>query len=308
MSLYRGGQPLAAALVWAELARGGMASAQLWCALGSALMQSRGRLVRRPFELWAGKVFNRGASAIAGTEYAAPVNDWLTELPEARTQPPLVDAELSEMIEFLLVNERVLPDAVGSLGDSDRMGVVMALGDRGDPLYVPLLRCAIEGQFGGGAARAAAKRVGPFLGRADLQASIEAARTSPIAEELGPYLQAVLSRLPEGWDAPRTRACPPYLGIGRIDVALVSAGPRPADIAGLLRAQLGASARDAESWVRFAPCVLKKGAMRHDALQLQSALEPMGAKLELHGFTWGHESSPSEVRPASTKKPWWKFW
>ena len=308
MNLLRAGQPLAAALVWAELARGGMASAQLWCALGSALMQSRGQLVRRPFELWAGKVFNRGASAIAGTEYAAPVNEWLTELPEAPTQPPLADTEISEMIEFLLVNERVLPDAVATLGDDDRMGVVMALGDRGDALYVPLLCSAIEGQLGGGAARAAAKRVGPFLARADVQASIEAARTSPIADELGPYLEAMLSRLPEGWDAPRTRACPPYLGIGRIDVELVSAGPRPADIAALLRTQLGASVRDAQSWVRFAPCVIKNGAMRHDSLQLKSALESMGAKLELHGFTWSHESTPSELRPASTKKPWWKFW
>ncbi len=274
-------------------------------------MQSRGQLVRRPFELWAGKVFNRGASAIAGTEYAAPVDEWLTELPEAPTQPPLADAEISELIEFLLVNECLLPDAVAALGDDDRMGVVMALGDRGVPLYVPLLRRAIEGQLGGGAARAAAKRVGKFLERADLQASIEAARTLPIAEELGPYLEALLARLPAGWDAPRTRACPPYLGIGRIDVALVSAGPRPADIAELLRTQLGASARDAQSWVRFAPCVIKNGAMRHDSLQLKSALESMGAKLELHGFTWSHESTPSEVRPGGEtmkKKPWWKFW
>jgi hypothetical protein len=77
MELMRGGQPLAAAIVWADLARGGMSSAQLWCGLGSALMQCRGRLVRRPFELWAGKVFNRGSVVIAGTGYAETTkNGW----------------------------------------------------------------------------------------------------------------------------------------------------------------------------------------------------------------------------------------
>lgn len=312
MDLFRAGQPLAAALIWAELARSGMASAQLWCALGSALMQCRGQLVRRPFELWAGKVFNRGAAVIAGTTYAGPVSEWLAELPEAPTQASLTDAEIPEMIEFLLVHERVLPDAVAALADGERMGIVMALGDRGDALYVPLLRRAIEGHLGAGAARSAAKRIGKFLDRPDMQASLAAASASPIAAELGPYLTWILERLPAGWDAPRTGACPPYAGIGRIDVALVSAGPRPADCAALLRALLGASARDAESWVRFAPCVIKTGAMRHDSLQLQSALESVGAKLELRGFTWSHESTPSERRTptadTTAKRPWWKFW
>lgn len=316
MDLFRGGQPLAAALVWAELARGGVSSAQLWCGLGSALMQSRGQLVRRPFELWAGKVFNRGAAVIAGSAYAEPTRKWLDELPEAASQPMLADAELSEMIEFLLVNERVLPDAVQALPASERMGVVMVLGDRPDPLYVPLLRRALEGSFGGDAARAAAKRVFRWLDRADVQASIEAARDTPIAAELGPYLRAVIDKLPKGWDAPRTAACPPYRGIGRIDVELVSAGPRPEDCAELLRPVLVASARDAASWVRHTPCVIKKGAMRVDALELRRMVEPVGAKLELHGFTWSHESQPSEVRPrtaagateAAAKRPWWKLW
>lgn len=322
MDLFRGGQPLAAALVWAELARGGMSSAQLWCGLGSALMQARGQLVRRPFELWAGKVFNRGAAVIAGSAYAEPTQKWLAELPEAPGQPMLADAEIPGMIEFLLVYEHVLPDAVAALPAKDHMGAVMVLGDRPDPLYVPLLRRALEGGYDGGAARSAAKRVFRWLERADVQASIEAARDTPIAEELGPYLRALLERLPKGWDAPRTAACPAYPGIGRIDVELVAAGPRPQDTAELLRSGLGASLRDAMSWVRFAPCVIKKGAMRADALELQRRLEPAGAKLELHGFTWSHESQPSEVRPpvagavsaaapvgaTAAKKPWWKLW
>ncbi len=310
MTLLRAGQPLAAALVWSELARGGLVSAQLWCGLGSALMQCRGQLVRKPFEVWAGKVFKRGAPALAGTEYAATVNEWLVEVAEARAQPPLIDAEFSEMIEFLLVNERVLPDAIAGLGDDDRMGLVMTLGDRGDPLYVPLLRSALAGQLGGGAARSAAKRLGPFLERPDVQASIAAASISPVADELGPYLAPLLARFPAGWDAPRTAACPPYQGIGRIDIELLSAGPRPTACAELLRAHLDATTRDAESWARFTPCVVKKGAMRHDALQLRSALEEVGAKVELHGFTWSHESSHVAAHAGETaaKRPWWKFW
>ena len=319
MELMRGGQPLAAAIVWADLARGGMSSAQLWCGLGSALMQCRGRLVRRPFELWAGKVFNRGSVVIAGTGYAETTKKWLEELPEAPGQPMLADAEIFEMIEFLLVNERVLPDAVAALPEGERMGAVMVLGDRGAPLYVPLLRHAIAGELGGDCARAAAKRIFKFVERADVQASIEAARDTPIAGELGPYLTAVIDRLPSGWDAPRRSACPPYQGIGRIDIELVSPGPQPGDCAELLRPLLGASARDAASWVRYAPCMIKKGAMRADALELRRTLEPVGARLELHGFTWSHESQPSEVRPplaqqaaaaavVEAKKPWWKLW
>ena len=43
------------------------------------------------------------------------------ELPEAPGQPMLADAELPAMIEFLLVNERVLPDAVAALPASERI-------------------------------------------------------------------------------------------------------------------------------------------------------------------------------------------
>lgn len=319
MELFKAGQPLAAAIVWADVAYGGVSSAQLWCGLGSALMQSRGQLVRRPFELWAGKVFNRGAAVIAGSAYAETAQKWLAELPEAPDQEMLEDVEIPGMIEFLLVNERVLPDAVAALPADRWMGVVMTLGDRPGPLYVPLLRRALEGGYDGGAARAAAKRIFGRRERMDVQASIEAARDTPIAEELGPYLKAIIDALPQGWDAPRESACPPYLGIGRINVELVAAGPRPDDAAELLRSALGASRRDATSWVRFTPCVIKKGAMRADALELRRRLEPVGAKLELHGFTWSHESEPSEVRPpraqaaavgapAPVKKPWWKLW
>lgn len=314
MDMMRARQPLGAALVWSELLRGGMRTAELYCGLGSALMQSRGQLVRRPFELWAGKVFNRGAAEIAAAPaYAETLRQWAAELPEMAEQGPLADAEVGEMIEFLLVHEQVLPQAVAALPEADRMGAVMALGDRGDPLYVPLLRQAIEGLFGGGAARAAAKRVGRFLDRPDMQASIEAARDTPIAEELGPYLRALIGQLPAGWDAPRTRACPPYRGIGRIDIELVSAGPQPKDCAELLRAHMAAGMRDAVSWVQFTPCVIKKGAMRSDALTVKRMLEPAGATLKLHGFTWSHESQPSEVRPTTgsfspANKPWWKFW
>lgn len=83
MDLFKARQPLAAAIVYAELARSGVSSPELWCGLGSSLMASRGRFVRKPFEDWAAKVFRRGAPLFAGTPYDGPVSEWLTELPDA---------------------------------------------------------------------------------------------------------------------------------------------------------------------------------------------------------------------------------
>jgi hypothetical protein len=315
MDLMRAGEPLAAALVWAELLRGGAATAELYCGLGAALMQSRGQLVRRPFELWAGKVFNRGSARIARSALAETMRRWMEELPEASTQGPLDAGELDAMIDFLQVHERVLPDAVARLGATDRVAAVMVLGDRGDPLYVPLLRYAIEGHLGAEAAKAALARVGKFLRWPEVLASIEALRDSPVGSEIGGTLAAMIdAELWPGWDAPRQGVCPPYRGIGRVEAVLVSAGPRPGDCAELLRAHLGASMRDASSWVRCAPCTLKQGMVRADALALKTALEPAGATLELRNFKWSHEEVPSEVRPdppaaaAAGERPWWKLW
>lgn len=309
IDLFKVRQPLAAALVCADLARGGHSSPELWCAFGSSLMASRGRLVRKPFEDWAAKVFRRGEPIVAGTAFEGPVREWMQELPEAARTPPLADGELPAMIEFLLVNERVLPEAIAALGDDDRMGAVMVLGDRGDPLYVPLLRDAIVGRLGEGAARSALKRVGVFLDRADVQASLLTASELPFREQLEPYLSAVLQRAPPGLADARASACPPYMGIGRIDVELGSAGPQPAASASVLRQHLDASERDARSWVEHPPCVVKRGATRHDALQLRSALEHLGAQVTLHNFTWSHEATPPEAgERAADKKPWWRFW
>jgi ribosomal protein L7/L12 len=306
IDLYKAGQPLATALVCAEVVSKGFSSPELWCAFGSALMMSRGRLVRRPFEMWAAKVFRRGESSVAGTAYAEPVRGWLAELPEAAGTAPLADAELPEMIEFLLVHEQVLPEAIAALGDDDRMGAVMVLGDRADPLYVPVLRAAIVGRLGDGAARSALKRVGPFIERADVQGALATAMELPIREQLGPYLEAVVRQVP-GLDQARKKACPAYQGIGRIDVELVSAGQKEAATS-VLRQHLDAAERDARSWALHVPCMVKRGAMRHDALLLQSALEKVGAKVVLHNFTWSHETTPPERPAEARKRPWWKFW
>lgn len=310
MDLFKARQPLAAALVYAEVAGSGFASPELWCGLGSSLMNCRGRIVRKPFEVWAAKVFRRGESSLKGTPYAEVVSEWLTELPEAPKTAPLQDAEIPAMIDFLLVNEDVFPQAVGALQPDAAMGIVMALGDRKHPLYVPLLRAAIEGKLGDGATRSALKRIGPFLERSDMLASLLIASQSPRREDVEPYLGFVLQRLPAGWDQPRTSACPPYEGIGKIDIEIISAGSNPSGVAEILKNRLGAPERDASSWLANTPCIVKRGAMRDDALRLQSALEPLGVKLELHGFTYSHEVSPPEGKNGATaeKKPWWKFW
>ncbi len=81
-------------------------------------------------------------------------------------------------------------------------------------------------------------------------------------------------------------------------------------VASALRERLGAAERDARSWAAHAPCMVKRGAMRDDAIRLTSALEPLGAKVTMHGFTYSHEKKPKGSPPgaSSPQKPWWKFW
>lgn len=304
--LFKARQPLACALVSAELAQGGLDSAELWCVLGSSLMASRGQLVRKPFEAWAAKVFQRGAPGFPGTPWDSVAADWLTQMPEAVGAEPLRNDELPDMIEFLLVHESVLPDAAQALSEDAAMSMVMILGNRDRPLYVPLLRCAIEGQLGAGAARSALKRIGTVLPRPDVQASLQAARDSGEAEALQPYLRFMLEQLPSDWDAPRTAAGPPYEGIGKVDVEL-TATRDPRAVAAVLRTQLGASERDASAWAQHVPCVVKRGAMRHDALKLEAALLAAGATVTLHGFTYSG-GLPRPTTKVATKRPWWKFW
>src|SRR5262249_13687416 len=145
-----------------------------------------------------------------------------------------------------------------------------------------------------------------FLDRPEVQASLLAAERSPAREELGPYLTFVLDRLPPGWDQPRTQPCPPYQGIGRIDIELLSTTDR--DAAALtLRERLGASARGARSWADFAPCWVRRGAGGTVAWGRKPALGRRG-ELTLHTFPGSHQTTPSGGRPAPPRKPWWKFW
>lgn len=300
-------QPLAAALIYAEIAQSGLSTAELWCGLGTSLLQCRGVLVRRPFELWAAKVFLRGQPTFLGTPHEGIVRSHLQELPEAEGSPVLGLEELPSMIDFLLVNERILPEAAFALSPEDRTNAVMVLAERRAPLYIPLLRAAIEGSLGEAPAVAALQRIGSFLDRPEVQASVLNASESPLREVLGPYLSPVMAGIPSGWEAPRTSACPPYLGIGSMEVELSSVS-QPEAVVSLLRQLLGASERDAVSWVRFAPCLIRKGAMRDDALRLKTTLGPF-AEIKIHHFTWSHQVTPSEVRPPPPpKKPWWKFW
>ena len=62
-------QPLGAAVLLAEVVRGGNRDPEVWCGLGAALMGARGVLVSKPFEDWAALVF-RDAPSFAGTPYA----------------------------------------------------------------------------------------------------------------------------------------------------------------------------------------------------------------------------------------------
>jgi hypothetical protein len=296
---YKAAQPLAAAVVYAELAQGGASSAQLWCGLGSALMGSRGVFVRAPFESWAARAFHRGAPLFAGTPYAAVVDEWRADLPPGDVAP-LDDAALAALLKFLMVEERVLVDAAAKLPPEEAMGAVMTLGDRDSPLYMPLLRAAVMGELGDGAARAALKRIGRYAEWPEIQAAVLVARDGPKAAELGPYLTSRLPTLPADVDRPRGAACPPYRGIGDVAVELVHPGVSPAACAEVLRVGLRAAPRDARSWAQFAPCVVKRGALRNDALRLQQAVAPLGATLVLR--------DPDEPPRDAPTRPWWKLW
>jgi hypothetical protein len=168
-----------------------------------------------------------------------------------------------------VVEERVLVDAAAALSADDAMSAVMALGDRESPLFVPLLRAAVMGELGDGAARSALKRIGRYADWHEMQAAVLVARDGPNAAALEPYLSARLSMLPA--------ACAEVLRVG-----------------------LRAAPRDARAWVQFAPCVVQKGAVSSDAIRLQKGLEPLGAKLVLRG--------PDAPPPAAPQRPWWKLW
>ncbi len=228
-----------------------------------------------------------------------PYPPWRAELP-ADDAAPLDDGALDALIKFLVVEERVLVDAAAALSADDAMSAVMALGDRESPLFVPLLRAAVMGELGDGAARSALKRIGRYADWHEMQAAVLVARDGPNAAALEPYLSARLSMLPADVDRPRSAACPPYRGLGDVDVELAHPGVSPAACAEVLRVGLRAAPRDARAWVQFAPCVVQKGAVSSDAIRLQKGLEPLGAKLVLRG--------PDAPPPAAPQRPWWKLW
>jgi len=197
LTFWRARQPLAAAVLFADLVGGGSEAPPVWCGLGSSLMASRGVLVRQPFEAWAARVFARAMPLVAGTPFEAAAKTWAAELPVA-SAVAFTAAEAPALLDFLLVTDAVLPDAVAPLPEEDRMFAVMAMGDRANVRYVPVLCAAIDGRFGPGAARSALKRVGPFLDRVDLRAALGRAARAPASQELQPYLGWVLARIGQG--------------------------------------------------------------------------------------------------------------
>ena len=299
IDLFKAGQKLAAALIYAELAQGGASSAELWCGLGAALLGCRGLLVRKPFEIWAAKVFRRGALSFVGTAYAEVVKDLSADLPEALGAAPLQDDEIPAMIAFLLVDERVLPDALATLEEGAAGVAVMRLGDRGSPLYVPLLRDAVEGKLGETTARSALERLGAFRDWPEVRSSLLVAKQAAGPAGMGPHLSSVVARLPAGWDGPHRAACPPYRGLGDVDIELLAPGAdRDACIA-LLGEHVAAAPRDARAWLDFAPCMVKKGSPRGVALELKTALQALGASVEIHGYdeSLAHMSGNSAAPP-----------
>ncbi|KAB2910803.1 MAG: hypothetical protein F9K40_01895 [Kofleriaceae bacterium] len=189
-------QPLGAAVLLAEAARGGSRDPEVWCGLGAALMGSRGVLVSKPFEDWAALVF-RDAPSFAGTPYAEVAAEWQASVPAPARAEPLTRADLDELLRFLLVTEDVLVECVDGLAADDQMFAVMVIVEA-SPHASAVARAAILGRWGMGAARSALKRVAPLLDRVDVRAAITEAARGPHRDELRPYLASALQQISKG--------------------------------------------------------------------------------------------------------------
>lgn len=188
-------QPLGAAILYAESARGGSSDPGVWCGLGASLMGSRGVLVRQPFEDWAARVFHHAAPWLAGTPFAEVAREWQPQLPVPSTDAALIAADLDELLAFLRVDDGVLPEAVDGLAADDQTFAVMMLLDA-SPHAAPVAAAAIRGRWGTRATLAALKRVGAFAEHDEVRAAVNDAARAPNRAELEPYLGWALERLP----------------------------------------------------------------------------------------------------------------
>jgi hypothetical protein len=135
----------------------------------------------------AWKAFERAEPLAVGTPYAEVIEEWrpelVRELGERTDLGAMKDEELAPLLDFLHVTPEVMRDAVNGLPEDDKMSAVMALGERADERYLPVLLEAASGAWGPSAARSAFKRMGRYRGRPELLAAIERLKDRGLGEE-----------------------------------------------------------------------------------------------------------------------------
>lgn len=192
--LLRARRAHAAALVLAEHARKGSREAEVWCALGAALLGARHPLVVKPYERWAAWVLREAEPIVFMTPFAQPRLELASGLAPPAHDDPMDAYALDQLIEFLATSEDVLADAFAAITGDDRALAVGLLAESSDRA-APVVRAAITGRYGAAAARAALRRCRRFLHRGDVRAAITAAAASPSRDELDPYLGLALDEL-----------------------------------------------------------------------------------------------------------------
>lgn len=189
---YKGGQPLAAALIFGEAARLAPEDTGLLNGLGHSVLACVGVFVREPFFEWADAIFRR-VLALEPEGPMAPLGRQRLEEIARELGPgersPLDPARLPELLSFLQVEPGLVEQAVDKLSQDDAMFQIMAVGAVPVERFLPVLLAAVGGRWGPGAARSALKRLAGFGPRPEITATLEQVAASPLAEELQPYLR-----------------------------------------------------------------------------------------------------------------------
>lgn len=192
MDFFKAGHYLAAALVYGECLKRKPDDAALLLGFGAAVGNSAGRLVVAPFVQWSTRILNRCLAVEANGPNANVAKERLAELakkPEYIALPPIEVTDLEPLIEFLDVSpSTIMAEAVAALGEDDRMGAMMGLGELGSPRFASAIAKAVSGDWGVHPANAAMKRIRPYAGHRIVRDALVKLRARPDAEEFEPYL------------------------------------------------------------------------------------------------------------------------
>lgn len=198
--LFQAKQPTPAAIVLAVTAKALPEDPAVLTALGASLAAGVGTVVRKPFVHWATRALLRSIAVGKEGPYvdaAEQILDDLRGMAEwEEGLAPLEPGDLEELLDFLDIDRRMLVEGIDAVAPDDRMFMLMALGDMESPRFVPVLAAAIEGRWGGAAARSALKRFRPFADRKSIRDALVKLRQGPLAAEVGPYLDFAERDLP----------------------------------------------------------------------------------------------------------------